>query len=338
MPSIRGDDLNYKGLYMSKLFKLKEWLTLDEAASYISKKIDEPVTRADLYQFAINADLKLSVYFANNVSGVMGKWLKTDDIADREESGSIQSMSHRSKSPKSNEMFVSDEDWIAWESGVEAISGVWDLTMRGNEPLDLKALYEYDTSGFCVEATPINDNGILLQKGDVICQLYKPFDIKEHRGSTEVVYNFPKMVNGNYNTKKLLLGRASRIDDLDELKKCHSLSFNKPRWNIFGCNFTPSLHLIEHEFILVIRKSEIARFIQSLEDTPQESKPLTSNERTSLLVLIGALCDHSGIDPDQRGISPSLTLMTELIGAPLHNDTIRKILRQVGPAISARSK
>ncbi len=34
---------------MSKLFKFKEWLTLDEATNHISTVLGEPVTSADLY-------------------------------------------------------------------------------------------------------------------------------------------------------------------------------------------------------------------------------------------------------------------------------------------------
>ena len=33
---------------MSKLFKLKEWLTLEEAANHISNVLGEPVTLADI--------------------------------------------------------------------------------------------------------------------------------------------------------------------------------------------------------------------------------------------------------------------------------------------------
>ena len=35
---------------MSKLLKLKEWLTLDEAANHISNVLGEPVTLADIYR------------------------------------------------------------------------------------------------------------------------------------------------------------------------------------------------------------------------------------------------------------------------------------------------
>lgn len=65
---------------MSKLLKLKEWLTLEQAVSHIINVIDEPVTIEDLYRFALDGHLKLSVNFVNYVHAVKGKWLKEEDI------------------------------------------------------------------------------------------------------------------------------------------------------------------------------------------------------------------------------------------------------------------
>lgn len=83
--------------------------------------------------------------------------------------------------------------------------------------------------------------------------------------------------------------------------------------------------------------SELKKNIKNLEITSQE-KPLGSKERNSLLILIGALCKEVGINPNDRGIATSLELMTQNIGAPLTDDTIRNILKQIENAISSRSK
>lgn len=50
---------------MSKLFELKEWLTLDEAANHLSSVFGEPVTIADIYQLALDNHIMLSVNFIN---------------------------------------------------------------------------------------------------------------------------------------------------------------------------------------------------------------------------------------------------------------------------------
>ncbi|MBU2648362.1 hypothetical protein KKI24_26890 [bacterium] len=65
---------------MSKLFKLKKWLTLEEAAVHISNVLDEAVTIADLLRFALDGYLTLSVDFVNHTQARKGKWVKTEDV------------------------------------------------------------------------------------------------------------------------------------------------------------------------------------------------------------------------------------------------------------------
>lgn len=48
---------------MSKLLKLKKWLTIAEAAERLSTILDEKVTEADVFQLAIDQHLTLSAYF-----------------------------------------------------------------------------------------------------------------------------------------------------------------------------------------------------------------------------------------------------------------------------------
>ena len=102
--------------------------------------------------------------------------------------------------------------------------------------------------------------------------------------------------------------------------------------------YYPSGGLVDYDYVFVIRTQELTRFIQSLEESLPVEKPLTSKERNSLLVLIGALCREVGVDPAKRGVTTSLVKMTEILGAPLTDDTIRKILGQIEGAVSARNK
>ena len=53
---------------MSKLERHKEWLTITEAANYLSKKLDEDVTEADIFRLALKRRLVVSVYFVNHAS------------------------------------------------------------------------------------------------------------------------------------------------------------------------------------------------------------------------------------------------------------------------------
>ncbi len=54
---------------MSKLFNLKKWVTLDDAAKRLSMTFNEEVKVKDLLQFGLNGHLTLSVDFPNKASG-----------------------------------------------------------------------------------------------------------------------------------------------------------------------------------------------------------------------------------------------------------------------------
>lgn len=57
----------------SKLFKLKDWLTLPDAAKHLSNVCDEEVAEADILRLALDGHLKLSVNFVNHTRARIGK-------------------------------------------------------------------------------------------------------------------------------------------------------------------------------------------------------------------------------------------------------------------------
>lgn len=319
---------------MSKLFKLKEWLTLDEAANHLSNVLGEPVTVADLYRLALDEHIKLSIDFVNHTYGKTGKWVKTEQIEFVLQEHNFftgEKLETPYSYPSNHELHVSDDDWIYLDESIVCIKGVWDLTMVGSEKLDIEHWYQQLTSG--LEVTLISIEGVFVQQKGIVCQLQTSFDDNEfHKGSTA----HQKNVERHIITNEISDEEATKIRE--EFKKDRNEYLKKKDKNSKESDYYPSGGLAEHDHVLVIRTNEITRFIQTLEDTPLSEKPLTSKERNSLLVLIGALCEDAGIDPKTRGITASLVAMTELIGSPLTDDTIRKILNQIDAAVSLRSK
>lgn len=319
---------------MSKLFKLKEWLTLEEAANHISTVLGEPVILVDIYRLALDTHLKLSANFVNGAQARTGKFVKTEDIEFREVENNLftgEKLEKPYSTPLNNETYVSGDDWVSLNSEVVSIRGLWDLTMIGSEAIDIEFYYHQETSGLEVDLTCLE--GTLLRQGDIICQLQSDFDDNEYQqGSKAAKQKLEQYISSN------------KLTD-DEIKKLRD-DYQAERKKYLGGkrefervpSYYPSGGLDEHDYVLVVKTKEVTRFIQSLEDTPPEAKPLTSKERNSLLVLIGALCKQVDIDPNQRGVTSSLVAMTELIGAPLTDDTIRKILNQIESAIDSRSK
>jgi hypothetical protein len=315
---------------MSKLFKLKEWLTLDDAANHLSTVLGEPVTRADIYRLALDSHLKLSVNFVNGARGRIGKFVKTDEVKFEKVEYDIftgEKLDEPYYRRVNQEIYVSEDHWIGLNSDVVFIKGLWDLTMIGAEALDIEHYYQQVISG--MEVRLICLEGVCLSQGDTVCQLQTYLTIPGSKANKEKL-------------EKYISNNDLSDDEVDRVRSEYEVARKKYLAGKIESEreptYFPSASLDDYDHVLVVKTKELTRFIQSLEDTPPESKPLTSKERNSLLVLIGALCHDSDIDPSQRGISTSLVAMTELIGAPLTDDTIRKILSQIEPAIEARSK
>ena len=65
---------------------------------------------------------------------------------------------------------------------------------------------------------------------------------------------------------------------------------------------------------------------------------INPNERNSLLIMIAALCQHSGIDPSERGVAPRIMVMTDEIGVHLDDETIRSALKKIPDALESRMR
>jgi hypothetical protein len=322
---------------MSKLFKIKEWLTLEEAANHISNVLGEPVTLSDIYRLALDSHLKLSANFVNGAMAKLGKRVMINGVKFDLITRNIftnEELDVPIKLASKGELRIDDSpdsDFLSFEDEVKHIRGVWDLTMLGSEAIDIEFYYQQMTSG--LEVTLVGLEGVFLEKDEVVASLQADFDNNEYQqGSKAAKQKLEQYITSN----KLTDDEIKKLRDEYQAERKKYLGGKREFERI--PTYYPSGGLDEHDYVLVVKTKEVTRFIQSLEYTPPEAKPLTSKERNSLLVLIGSLCKQVDIDPKQRGVSASLVAMTELIGAPLTDDTIRKILNQIEPAIDSRSK
>lgn len=67
-------------------------------------------------------------------------------------------------------------------------------------------------------------------------------------------------------------------------------------------------------------------------------EPAPPRVRRTLLTLIAALCSDSKIDIETRGAAQRIKKMTEQIGAPVNDETIRKILMDIPDALETRMR
>lgn len=144
---------------MSKLFKLKQWLTLLDTAKYLTSLFEEEVNEADVLQLVLNGHLKLSVNFVNHAVVRRAKWIS---IGEWDELMEL----HCTRGIPTED---TQRPVLHYENHVAPISGVWDLAMIGAETLDVQQKYQMITGGMQVKL--INIDGTFVSSYDG--QLYQ---------------------------------------------------------------------------------------------------------------------------------------------------------------------
>lgn len=123
---------------MSKLLKLKKYLTIDDAARYLSKSLEEPVTIADIYELALDNELTVSVRIINQAFAVAGQYI--DGQCDENNQLEVDTnllTGEPLDTPYSisldEALQVEEDKWLVFDKTINAIEGLWDLAMIGLE-------------------------------------------------------------------------------------------------------------------------------------------------------------------------------------------------------------
>lgn len=322
---------------MSKLSKLREWLTLEQTVNRISKELEEPVTVADLYQFCLDGHLKLSAYFVNNAKAKVVTLIKKEDIEYKQKyirvtKGTLKPIPVEATNkdlkdvqycniPINAQHPISKDYWLQKiEPKLHTINGIWDLTMIGAERLDIEHQYQQETSG--IELNTQSQSGVYVQQGSLICQLYICFEsdptLDSESQSDDCISD---------EERRNLKIDESNIDSI--LKKMRPRPLNREQ-------SYPAESLGEQDHVLGVRSSEVTRFIQSLEEKPQEDKPLHGKERATLHILFASALKMAKIDLDEKGIVKRIERATQSNNTPISNQKIRDILPDVRSTVELK--
>lgn len=289
---------------MSKLFKLKNWLTLADAAKYLTSVFEEEVTEADVLQLTLDGHLRLSVYFHREACAERYNKISLDKYNLFEDVNTLTYECHAQNNENAlieatyenidGEPFTAKYRCVvgnceAWQQTGEYINviGMWDLPLLFNEAALIKNIYYASINHYSIPK-PDGYYGISIADSD-----------------------------------GCIFGLSERIcDSARGHLKYHTPANDLPEDSIF-----------------VIRTATLREFEQSVNDTPAVTeKPIITTERNSLLTVIAALCDYSAIKHQERGAAAQLVNMTQEIGAAVSDDTIRKILKQIPDALESRTK
>lgn len=305
---------------MGKLFKAKKYFSISDAAVYLSSALEEQVSVADVYEQVLEGNLTISARLINQAYAVKGKVVQNRELS----------------------RFL-DEDMVPeFEKRIHVINGIWDLAMIGMEMHQVKALYQKELNGPAPMIAELN--GFYLEKEGSVYRLLNALPLsgsEDYRAALEARLNSLLKTKGYTIQDVFFEGNFDVMDSLDdaELEEFMTLSDAVTLEN--GEDELPEYHNLEApQFQFVLRTDELKRFLDSLDDEPTRVNDGTIHprRRDSYLVVIAALCKQQGIDPEARGVSSSIELMTQQLGVNLSQDSIKSILDEVPDAIERKQK
>lgn len=156
---------------MKKLFKQKSWLTLAEAAKYLSAVLSEEVSEADILQLALEMRLTLSANFINHAIAKIGRIVPLSECPSVE----LPALSLNGPTEKTITFYegavqLNDGTAVKLEPEVRTIHGIWDLPMIGGEYHTIEDRYQLLTGGPTSEMTSI-DGAFVKSSDGTIAQL-----------------------------------------------------------------------------------------------------------------------------------------------------------------------
>lgn len=339
---------------MSKLFKIKEWLSVFETARHLSIVFGEEVTEADVLRLALDGRLQLSVYFVNRAKGRIGKIarytpsqlnsaIKSGDLPEDLEwlelpSGAMAAVlpdihSDEAEKPQLilKSLKIAEDQYLTLSDEITTLTGVWDLPMIGNEALDVEHKYQTLTNGPAVTVTGLEGAFVKAHNG-AICQLQDDLENNSYvAGSNASLEDLQQIISD--------IGMdASQADALLARHKEERKKFlEERRMRPIKESYYPVSGL-PIDSILVIRVEALTAFLNEIGEGNTGEKPLSTTERNTLLTVIAALCNYSDIDIKARGVAGTVAKLTEDIGAAVTDDTIRDIFRKIPDALEGRKK
>jgi hypothetical protein len=294
---------------VSKLFKLREWLTIPDTAKHLSNIFEEEITEADVLRLALEGKLRLSVYFVNHTKARPGKTvrytradLETDVAAGKfsedlkwstfppEIVATLPGIPEEMKGKPMTylrSLPIGDDRFLTLSDEVTTIEGVWDLPMIGAEQLDVEHHYQNLTGGPAV--TLSNIEGAFVEDSDGrIWQLQEDYDNNEYQSGSRAQlddikrYIAEKNISDEEAEKLLSQHKENRKQFLERRKVRPVLE-----------HYYPAGGLPMDDSVLVIRTSALREFEELVSDSTKDRTAEANGRRKQqheiILAVIAAL-------------------------------------------------
>jgi|TARA_R110000737_G_scaffold78307_1_gene109653 hypothetical protein len=142
---------------MNKLFELKKWITVDQAASYLSEIFDENVSPSDVYQLGIDELLVLSVRFMGEYKAKKGDIVAYEDRSSQHD-GDAYSIPLDTRLAAEASPYLNVREHCCW------LRDVWDLHIHAGSALHviINALRSEEDEPYY---DAFNPDGIIVSRG-----------------------------------------------------------------------------------------------------------------------------------------------------------------------------
>lgn len=301
---------------MSKLLKLKEWLTVEETAKRLSIAAGEDVTEADILRLALDGHLTLSVYLVNHARARMGKVVPLSEtewtflpplLSNTSPPLTEEMVEHYPENfrklwndtppeqrslciPMLKSLAIDESRFINLEKDVINLTGVWDLPLIGCERIDVEYTYQQLIGGPEVTLEGI-DGSFVSRGGEVICQLQESWDENPYqRGSLAALERLKatlveKEVPSEEANELLAKHKKYRTEFLED----QASRQNADRYYPAGGVPKDSMYVVRTTALRALEEKLLA-------DEAQPEKPLHPSERRSAGQIIAILAAMAGLD------------------------------------------
>ncbi|MCB1633833.1 MAG: hypothetical protein KDI37_00340 [Xanthomonadales bacterium] len=298
--------MTHKNRKSSKLASLKDWLTLEDAAKYLSELFDDHVRTRDVLQFALEGKLTISVWFVNSVHVRKGRIVPLADCLVRvvpgANLGSPESMPVEASLYTRDELralpddvklqisagrldlkpdaarFSEGDEWLILDEKVSSIRGVWDLPPRSASILHVRDRFGEETDGPRLDQR--NFGSVFVCDGEAVCQLqvrseWDPDDFGSHASLNAVQERILREKLDDHCAQRLL-------DEYEVARR----AFLERQPSFFPAKSLPN------NALWIVRTSALHEFERTfLDDQPNTEAQLGSRKETNYLNIIGALVE-----------------------------------------------
>ena len=157
---------------MKKFYKLKKWLTIDEAAHRLSIELGADVTKADIFQLASDEQLRISVNFPHDWDGKICH--VTTDLELASKFKEITGLEGEVVKIYEYEKCNSDEFIKVHPELYLLKAGVYEVKLIGNSKVDIENAFKFERN---LKLTPVynlagfyvfTNNGIVIERQTIV--------------------------------------------------------------------------------------------------------------------------------------------------------------------------